>query len=98
MLDRPFPTYPNGFPEEVIGAFAQLTGRRVVANKPASGTAILDEFGEHHLKTGDWIVYTSADSVFQVAAHEDKIPLKELYAAVRDRARHAQGARTTCLE
>jgi phosphopentomutase len=81
MLDRPFPTYPNGFPEEVIGAFAQLTGRRVVANKPASGTAILDEFGEHHLKTGDWIVYTSADSVFQVAAHEDKIPLKELYAA-----------------
>ena len=81
MLDRPFPTYPDGFPAELIGAFSQLTGRRVVANKAASGTAILDEFGEHHLKTGDWIVYTSADSVFQVAAHEDKIPLRELYAA-----------------
>jgi len=81
MLDRPFPTYPNGFPAQLVDAFAQLTGRRVVGNKPASGTAILDELGEHHLKTGDWIVYTSADSVFQVAAHEDKVPLKELYAA-----------------
>lgn len=81
MLERPFPTYPKGFPQELIAAFSQLTGRRVVGNKAASGTRILDEFGEHHLKTGDWIVYTSADSVFQVAAHEDKVPLKELYAA-----------------
>lgn len=80
-LERPFPTYPGGFPEELLAAFAQLTGRRVVGNKTASGTAILEELGEHHLKTGDWIVYTSADSVFQVAAHEERIPLKELYAA-----------------
>jgi phosphopentomutase len=81
LLERPFPTYPNGFPPEVIAEFARRTGRSVLANKPASGTAILDEFGKQHQQSGDWIVYTSADSVFQVAAHEEVVPLQELYAA-----------------
>ncbi|HXE57263.1 MAG TPA: phosphopentomutase [Gemmatimonadales bacterium] len=83
VLDRPFPTFPDGFPPGVIEAFARLTGRRVVGNRAASGTAILDELGEHHRRTGDWIVYTSADSVFQVAAHEEVVPVEELYAACR---------------
>lgn len=79
LVDTPFKTFENGFPKEVIDEFERRTGRKVVANKPASGTAILDEFGEHQMKTGDVIVYTSADSVFQIAAHEDIIPLEELY-------------------
>ena len=83
VLKKAFATYPRGFPGSIIEAFAKRTGRGVVGNKAASGTAIIDEFGEHQLKTGDWIVYTSADSVFQVAAHEEKIPLSELYAACR---------------
>jgi phosphopentomutase len=81
ILDAPFPTYPAGFPATVIEEFAQRTGRGVLANKAASGTAVLDEYGAEHCRTGNWIVYTSADSVFQVAAHEDKVPLAELYAA-----------------
>jgi phosphopentomutase len=81
MLERPFPTYPNGFPAEVIDAFAERTGRGVLGNKPASGTTILDELGAEHRRTGKWIVYTSADSVFQVAAHEETVPEAELYAA-----------------
>jgi len=81
ILERPFPTYPGGFPESVIAEFVRRTGRGVLANKPASGTAILDEFGEAHQRSGKWIVYTSADSVFQVAAHEEVVPLHELYAA-----------------
>lgn len=80
LVDTPFKTFENGFPKEVIDEFERRTGRKVVANKPASGTAILDEFGEHQMKTGDVIVYTSADSVFQIAAHEDIIPLEELYS------------------
>ena len=79
LVDTPFKTFENGFPKEIIDEFERRTGRKVVANKPASGTAILDEFGEHQMKTGDVIVYTSADSVFQIAAHEDIIPLEELY-------------------
>jgi phosphopentomutase len=79
LVDTPFKTFENGFPKEIIDEFEKRTGRKVVANKPASGTAILDEFGEHQMKTGDVIVYTSADSVFQIAAHEDIIPLEELY-------------------
>ncbi|MBN2909775.1 phosphopentomutase [Polycladomyces sp. WAk] len=75
----PFKTYPNGFPEELITAFEKRIGRKVLGNKPASGTAIIEELGEQHMKTGDVIVYTSADSVFQVAAHEEVIPLEELY-------------------
>jgi len=81
ILQRPFPTYPNGFPLELLTEFAERTGRGVLANKPASGTAILDEYGAEHCRTGKWIVYTSADSVFQVAAHQEIVPLKELYRA-----------------
>jgi len=80
-LAAPFPTFPDGFPSELIAEFSRRTGRGVLANRPASGTAVLDEFGERHLQTGDWIVYTSADSVFQVAAHESVVPVSELYAA-----------------
>ncbi len=81
VIPKPFPTYPHGFPSEVIEAFSQRTGRGVLGNRPASGTTVLDEFGEAHQRTGKWIVYTSADSVFQVAAHEGTVPLTELYAA-----------------
>ena len=80
-LDRPFPTYPQGFPAALVEEFARRTGRRVLGNVVASGTAVLDTYGEVHQQTGDWIVYTSADSVFQVAAHEAVVPLAELYAA-----------------
>ncbi len=81
LLEKAFATYPRGFPAAVIDEFARRTGRGVMGNKAASGTAIIDEYGARHLATGDWIVYTSADSVFQVAAHQEKVPLKELYAA-----------------
>ena len=75
----PLPTYPEGFPEEVLAPFKAATGRGVLANAPWSGTAVLDEFGEEHMRTGDLIVYTSADSVFQIAAHEEVVPLETLY-------------------
>ena len=81
ILDAPFPTFPRGFPPALIAEFANRTGRGVLGNKAASGTAVLDEYGAEHCRTGDWIVYTSADSVFQVAAHEGTVPLEELYAA-----------------
>jgi len=77
------PTYPYGFPDEVIDPFMNRTGRGVIGNKPASGTEIIQELGEEHQKTGKWIVYTSADSVFQIAAHEQTVPLEELYNASR---------------
>ncbi|MBA4542846.1 phosphopentomutase [Thermoactinomyces daqus] len=77
--DKPFKTYPNGFPEELIKTFEERTGRKVLGNKPASGTEIIKELGEEHMKTGALIVYTSADSVFQIAAHEEVVPLDELY-------------------
>jgi phosphopentomutase len=80
-VEIPFQTYPNGFPPELIEQFEHETGRKVIGNKPASGTEILDELGERQMKTGEWIVYTSADSVFQLAAHEEIIPLDELYRA-----------------
>ena len=83
VLQQPFPTYPEGFPPELIQQFAERTGRKVIGNRTASGTVILDELGEEHVRTGNWIVYTSADSVFQVAAHEGVVPLDELYAACR---------------
>jgi phosphopentomutase len=76
---NPFPTYPNGFPPRVIAAFEQAIGRRVLGNKAASGTEIIKELGEEHVRTGRPIVYTSADSVFQIAAHEQIVPLEELY-------------------
>lgn len=80
-VSHPFQTYPDGFPPALIQTFEQRTGRKVIGNKPASGTEILDELGEQHIRTGEWIVYTSADSVFQIAAHEQVIPLEELYRA-----------------
>ncbi len=83
LLERPFPTYPDGFPEALLAEFASRTGRGVLGNRAASGTVIIDELGEAHQRSGDWIVYTSADSVFQVAAHEATVPLDELYAACR---------------
>ncbi len=81
VLPAPFPTYPAGFPETVIAEFARRTGRGVLGNRAASGTRVLDDLGAEHQHTGKWIVYTSADSVFQVAAHEETVPLAELYAA-----------------
>jgi phosphopentomutase len=81
VLDRPFPTYPNGFPESLLREFSRRTGRGVLGNRAGSGTQILDELGLRHRETGSWIVYTSADSVFQVAAHEETVPVGELYAA-----------------
>lgn len=79
VLDRPFPTYPEGFPPEVIEPFERAIGRPVLGNRPASGTEIIRELGEEHLRTGRPIVYTSADSVFQVACHVDVVPLDTLY-------------------
>ncbi|HEY1365638.1 MAG TPA: phosphopentomutase [Gaiellaceae bacterium] len=83
VTPQPLPTYPHGFPHDVIDPFMHRTGRGVLGNKAASGTEIIQELGEEHQRTGKWIVYTSADSVFQIAAHEDTIPLEELYDACR---------------
>lgn len=79
QLKYPFPTYPQGFPEDILEEFKKLTGRGVLANCTASGTEIIKDYGEEHMKTGKLIVYTSADSVFQIAAHEEIVPLEELY-------------------
>ncbi len=92
VLERPFPTYPEGFPAEIVDEFARSTGRGVLGNKPGSGTAILDEFAGEHRRTGSWIVYTSADSVFQIAAHEDTASLSELYRACETARDLLQGA------
>jgi phosphopentomutase len=83
VTPQAMPTYPYGFPDDVIDPFMNRTGRGVIGNKPASGTEIIQELGEEHQRTGKWIVYTSADSVFQIAAHEETIPLEELYDACR---------------
>lgn len=76
---NPLPTYPEGFPQEVLDKFSKLTGRGVLCNKPYSGTDVIRDYGKQHMETGDLIVYTSADSVFQIAAHEDIVPIEELY-------------------
>lgn len=76
---NPLPTYPDGFPEEILEPFKQATGRGILANCPMSGTEVITKFGEEHVKTGDLIVYTSADSVFQIAAHEEVVPIDKLY-------------------
>ena len=81
ILDAPFPTYPDGFPSEIVDEFSRRTGRGVLGNVAASGTEVLERYGAEHRRTGHWIVYTSADSVFQVAAHEETVPRSELYAA-----------------
>jgi phosphopentomutase len=78
-IDQPFQTFPNGFPDDLLDELKEKTGRGIIGNKPASGTEILVELGEEHMKTGDLIVYTSADSVLQIAAHEDVVPIDELY-------------------
>ena len=79
----PLPTYPNGFPDDVLEAFSAATGRGVLCNKPYSGTEVIKDYGEEHMKTGRLIVYTSADSVFQIAAHEDVVPVETLYEYCR---------------
>ncbi len=83
VSEHPLPTYPDGFPEELLEPFRKATGRGVLANAPWSGTAVLEAYGQQHLDTGDLIVYTSADSVFQVAAHEDIVPPETLYEYCR---------------
>jgi len=83
VLNKPFPTYPKGFPREVVQAFERLIGTHVLGNKVASGTAIIEELGKEHIETGYPIVYTSADSVFQIAAHEKVVPLERLYEMCR---------------
>ena len=83
VSERPLPTYPNGFPAEVLEAFSAATGRGVLCNLPYSGTAVIADYGEEHLRTGKLIVYTSADSVFQIAAHEDIVPVETLYEYCR---------------
>lgn len=79
ISENPLPTYPNGFPIEVCREFEKRTGKKMVCNLPYSGTAVLDDYGQHHVQTGDLIVYTSADSVFQIAAHEDVVSVEKLY-------------------
>ena len=88
---NPLPTYPNGFPEEVLEPFRQATGRGVLANAPWSGTEVINVFGDEHVRTGDLIVYTSADSVFQIAAHEEVVPLEQLYEYCRIARKLLQG-------
>ncbi len=79
ILDKPFPVYSDGFPEEIIDEFEKVIGRKILWNKPASGTEIIEKLGDEHIKTGKPIVYTSADSVFQIATHQDVIPVEKLY-------------------
>ena len=83
VSEHPLPTYPEGFPEEILEPFRQATGRGVLANAPWSGTAVIEEYGKEHMRTGDLIVYTSADSVFQIAAHEEVVPPGQLYEYCR---------------
>ena len=91
VSEAALPTYPEGFPEEVLAPFREATGRGVLANAPWSGTAVIDEYGAEHMKTGDLIVYTSADSVFQIAAHEDIVPPETLYEYCRAARKILQG-------
>ncbi|MCI9573877.1 MAG: phosphopentomutase [Lachnospiraceae bacterium] len=88
---KPLPTYPEGFPKEVLDAFCEKTGRGVLCNRPYSGTTVIQDYGDAHMATGDLIVYTSADSVFQIAAHEEKVPLEELYGYCRAAREILQG-------
>lgn len=91
ISENPLPTYPNGFPKEVLDEFTRLTGRGVLCNKPYSGTEVIKDYGDEHMKTGKLIVYTSADSVFQIAAHEDVVPLETLYEYCRQARALLQG-------
>ena len=91
VSENPLPTYPDGFPEEVLEPFRKATGRGVLANAPWSGTAVIEEYGKQHMESGDLIVYTSADSVFQIAAHEDIVPPEQLYEYCRMARKILQG-------
>jgi phosphopentomutase len=91
VLERPFPTYPRGFPAELLERWCERTGREWLANAPYSGTDVIERFGTEHRRTGRWIVYTSADSVFQVAAHVDVVPIEELYAGCAEARALLQG-------
>lgn len=91
ILTKPFPLYPNGFPKELIDEFEKKIGTRTLGNKPASGTVIIQELGDEHIKTGFPIVYTSADSVFQIAAHEQVIPIEKQYEICRTARALLQG-------
>lgn len=91
ILEKPFPLYPRGFPPELVARFEELVGRKVLGNKAASGTEIIEELGEEHLRTGKPILYTSADSVFQLAAHKEILPLEELYGMCRKAREMLQG-------
>ena len=91
VLERPFPTFSDGFPQSFIDAFERETGRKTIGNYPASGTEIIKQLGAEHMRTGALIVYTSADSVFQIAAHEDVVPLEELYGICRTARRMLTG-------
>lgn len=83
VSEKPLPTFPDGFPKELLDRFSEATGRGVLCNKPYSGTQVIADYGEEHVRTGDLIVYTSADSVFQIAAHEDVVPVETLYEYCR---------------
>ncbi|MDD5934993.1 MAG: phosphopentomutase [Clostridiales bacterium] len=89
ISEKPLPTFPNGFPKELLDKFEERTGRKVICNKPYSGTEVIKDYGKEHVETGALIVYTSADSVFQIAAHEDVVPIEELY-------RYCEIAREIC--
>ena len=91
VSSNPLPTYPEGFPKDVLSAFSEATGRGVLCNRPYSGTQVIADYGEEHLRTGDLIVYTSADSVFQIAAHEDVVPIETLYEYCRTARNLLQG-------
>ncbi|MDO4632542.1 MAG: phosphopentomutase [Eubacteriales bacterium] len=91
ISEKPMPTYPNGFPQEVLDEISRATGRGILCNRPYSGTDVIRDFGDEHVKTGDLIVYTSADSVLQIAAHEDVVPLEELYEICRKSRAIMQG-------
>ena len=97
VQEKAFPTYANGFPKETIEAFEKATGRKVLCNLPYSGTDVLDVYGEEQLATGAWIVYTSADPVFQIAANEEMISLDELYSACK-KALEICRLQCSCLE
>ncbi len=91
LSKKPLPTYPEGFPKDVLDAFSRATGRGVLCNKPYSGTEVIQAYGDEHMRTGDLIVYTSADSVFQIAAHEDVVPVETLYDYCRKAREILQG-------
>lgn len=91
ISEEPLPTFPDGFPDEILDEFKAITGRGVLCNKPYSGTQVINEYGDEHVKTGDLIVYTSADSVFQIAAHEDVVPLETLYEYCRQARKILKG-------